>query len=162
MDRICVSTIVYCSNESSKNFFTGNSIQTSAFCPSFIRFPSTFLGSLRIQGLALDNSFQTVNECVTLEGGVAWFPAFRPAFWIFSFLWLFGHIPGHSLPLQSFEITTIAILWTSDQLHADTAIWQSTTLTRDQHLCPPRNFTYLRYDSTGSRLPVELYLECAA
>jgi len=74
------STIVYRSNESSKNFFTGNSIQTSAFYPSFIRFPSTFLVSLPIQGRAIDNSFQKVNECVTLEGGVTWVPVFERHF----------------------------------------------------------------------------------
>jgi hypothetical protein len=119
MDRICLSTIVYCSNESSKNFFTGNSIQTSAFCPSFIRFPSTSLASLQIQGRAIDNSFQKVNECVTLGGGVAWFPAFRPAFCIFSFLWLFASISRHVLLFQGFTITIIVLLWTSDQLDAD-------------------------------------------
>jgi len=122
MDRICVSTIVYCSNESSKNFFTGNSIQTSAFCPSFIRFPSTFLASLRIQGCAIDNNFQEVNECVTLRGGVAWFPAFRPAFCIFSFLWLFALISDQVLPFQGFAITIILLLWTSDRLDANTSV----------------------------------------
>lgn len=145
MDRICLSTIVYCSNESSKNFCTGNSIQTSAFYPSFIRFPSTFLASLRIQGRAIDNSFQKVNDCVTLGGIVAWFPAFRRAFCVFSFLWLFASIMGRVLPLEGFAITIIVFLWTSDQLDADTAIWQHTTFIRDEHLCPRRGFAYLQY-----------------
>jgi len=147
MDRICISTLVYCSNESSKNFSTGNSIQTSAFCPSFIRFPSTFLASLRFQGPAIDNSFQKVNDCVTLGGGVAWFPAFLPAFCIFSFLWLFTSISGHVLSFQGFAITIIVLLWTNDQLDADNSIWQHTTLIRDEHLCPQRDFVYLQYKS---------------
>jgi len=162
MDRICLSTIVYCSNESSKNFFTGNSIQTSAFCPSFIRFPSTFLASLPIQGRAINNSFQKVNECVTLGGGVAWFPAFPSAFCVFSFLWLFASISSHVFLFQGFTITIIVHLWTSDQLDADTSVWQQTTLIRDEHLCPRRGFAYLQYKSIWSWSPGELFLACAA
>lgn len=160
MDHICLSTIVYCSNESSKNFFSGNSIQTSAFCPSFIRFPSTFLDSLPIQRRAIDNSFQKVNECVTLGEGVAWFPAFRSVFCIFSCLWLFASISGQVLPFQGFAITIIVLLWTNDQLGAETSVWQQTTLIRDEHLCPRRGFAYLQYKSIRSRLPGELFLEC--
>jgi hypothetical protein len=61
-----------------------------------------------------------VNDCVTLGGGVAWFPAFRSAFSTFPFLWLFTLISGHVLPFQGFAITNIVLLWTSDQLDADT------------------------------------------
>jgi hypothetical protein len=77
--------------------------------------PSTFLAFLPIQGRAIDNSFQKVNECVTLGAGVAWFPAFRPVFCIFPCLWIFASISGQVLPFQGFAFTIIVLLWTSDQ-----------------------------------------------
>ena len=33
--------------------------------------------------------------------------------------------------------TSIGLLWTSDQLVAETSTWQHTTLTTDKHPCPP-------------------------
>ena len=40
--------------------------------------------------------------------------------------------------LRFFEIThqSVGLLWTSDQLFAETSTWQHTTLTTDKHPCP--------------------------
>jgi hypothetical protein len=50
---------------------------------------------------------------------------------------------GHGLLIHEvFQIThndapqSLGLLWTSDQLVAETSTWQHTTLTTDKHLCP--------------------------
>jgi hypothetical protein len=113
-----------------------------------------------MQERAIDNSFRKVNVCVTLREGAARYPAFRVAFCIFSFLWLFASISAHVLPFQGFAITIIVLLWTSDQLDADTSVWKHTTLIRDEHLCPRRDFEYLQYKSIRSWLHVEFFAVC--
>jgi len=35
---------------------------------------------------------------------------------------------------------SIGLLWTSDQLVAETSTWQNTTLTTHRHICPPATF----------------------
>ena len=55
---------------------------------------------------------------------------------------------GHGLlTLEVFYIThnddapqSVGLLWTSDQLVAQTSTWQHTTLTTDKHPCPPVGF----------------------
>jgi len=57
---------------------------------------------------------------------------------------LFATVPSWPGPPQSqnFYIThndtpqSVGLLWTSDQLVAQTSIWQHTTLTADIHPCP--------------------------
>jgi len=41
---------------------------------------------------------------------------------------------AHTTPHQS-----VWLLWTSDQLDAETSTWQHTTLTTERHPCPPRD-----------------------
>jgi len=56
--------------------------------------------------------------------------------------------------------TTVGrLLWTSDQLVAETSTWQHTTLTTDKHPCPPVEFELTI--SAGER-PQIYALDCAA
>ena len=72
---------------------------------------------------------------------------------------------GPGLPhSRSFSIThndlpqTVGLLWTSDQLVAETSTWQYTTLTRDKIPCPPVGFEPTI--SAGKR-PQTYALDCA-
>jgi len=55
------------------------------------------------------------------------------------FLWGFGPIPDHSLPLRGLQSRwldtphLLGLLWTSDQPDAEISPLQHTTLTRDKH-----------------------------
>jgi hypothetical protein len=62
---------------------------------------------------------------------------------LFVCLWLRQHTSGTGPPHSwGFQIThndaphSVGLLWTSDQLAAETSTWQHTTLTADKHPCP--------------------------
>jgi len=46
---------------------------------------------------------------------------------------------------------TVGLLWTSDQLGAETSIWQHTTLPIDRHLCPRQDSNQQSQQASGRR-----------
>ena len=74
------------------------------------------------------------------------------------------HSPVAGFSLLVFEVSlsshndapqSIGLLWTSDQLVAETSTWQHTTLTTDRHPCPPGG---IRTYGLSRRATVELCL----
>jgi hypothetical protein len=65
-----------------------------------------------------------------------------------------GPGPSHS---RGFLITrndapqSVGLLWTSDQLVAETSAWQHTTLTTDRHPCPRRDSNSQSQQASGRR-----------
>ena len=71
-------------------------------------------------------------------------------------LWLLDTIPGHGLPWWALRSLlpdkphSVGLLWTSDQLIAETT-WQHTTLTTDKHACPRRDSNPHSQQASGLR-----------
>jgi hypothetical protein len=82
----------------------------------------------------------------------------RHIFWEFVFVAMRPN-EGHGCPvfglLRSYTNNnapqSVGILWTSDQLVAETSTWQHTTLTTDRHQCPRRDSNRQAQQASGWR-----------